>query len=410
MAAGCAPSWTIARDRSDLTPAQSEALMIHGSPILTPPSQCFRLDTRAVLLTAGLLTSVVGLRLQAQRIAVASSPVATVPTHSQPEFGRVASAAIFDNGGFVVADGAYRTVRFFDRAGKAVATAGGPGGGPGEFEQIDFVGRCGGDALYVFDPESARITVLGPKGALLRTLRVTAGDRRPAFAVRCNRSGSIVVLSWPRFDPTVPLGPYRASQGVAVANPDGSIRRQIGEFAGGERYRYPTSDGPRVFGKTLIAAISEDRVYVGEADSFHLAVVDFDGTRRGTISRQVTTWPVTKAEIETYMREHLETVLDPGARESQRRGFADYRFPETFPPYSAVEVDPTGLVWVRRFYAPTSARDTWFVFEPTGEFIQEVAMPAASELLAVGTDHVVARYTNRQGAHEVHLLGLTRRR
>lgn len=366
---------------------------------------------RVLLLPAvwALAAAATAIPAAGQRLSIGPAAVATVPSDRQQEFGRVVSAAALDDGGFVVADGAYRTVRFFDRTGKETAKAGRPGGGPGEFEQIDFVGRCAANEVYAFDPELGRITVLSHTGALVRTFRVAAAERRPAFAVRCNSTGSVVVLSWPRFSPRIPLGPYRASQAVSILNPDGSVRSSLGEFAGGERYRYTTSDGPRVFGKALVAAIGDSRVFVGEADSFHLAVIDFDGTRRGAIRREVTPRPVTKADTDAYMREHLAAVLDLGARESQRRGFTDYKFPETMPPYSAVEVDPAGLVWVRAFYAPTSPRDLWFVFQPTGAFVQEVMLPEENELLAVGRDHIVARYTNQDGAHEVRLLPLRRR-
>ncbi len=345
---------------------------------------------------------------EGQRLRLDGQPLARVPVPGQEEFGSLVGAIVYDDGGFVLADAAYRRIRFFDRRGQERFKAGRQGSGPGEFEQIVWIGQCAGDSVYVFDPELSRVTVLQPTGAPVRSFRLASGDGKPAWAVRCNRTGNLLVIGWPRFVPGLKEGPYRATQTAWLTDLRGSHRQPIGEFAGGERYRYATSDGPRIFGKAVVAAVGNERLWIGEADSFLVAALDFQGRHTGALRRRLEPVPITRADIEAYQKEHLATVRDPGARRSQAAGFATYQFPATFPPYSDLLIDPFGLVWVRKYFTPTAKHDAWVVFHASGAFLQEFTLPPGVELLAVGGGHVLGRVTGPVGAHEAVLFRLVR--
>jgi hypothetical protein len=206
------------------------------------------------------------------------------------------------------------------------------------------------------------------------------------------------------------MGPYREKQTLVMVDGQGNLRDTIGDFLGDERIRLARSDGPLIFGRKLVAAIGEERIYVGQADSFYIEAFDFRRKQLGDLRRSSVVQKVTKVEIEAYMEEHLATVLDPAARESQRRGLETYDFPEVFPAYSSIDIDPLGYIWVRSYYAPSSPQDRWSVFTPGGQFVQEIAMPVNVELLHVGLDRVLARRTTPLGAHEVQVFRLLRAR
>jgi hypothetical protein len=275
--------------------------------------------------------------------------------------------------------------------------------------QLMWLGRCGGDSVFAFDPELNRVTVLTAQGGVVRTFTVSAGRNRPAYAVRCDQAGTLLVIGWPGFPSAVPLGPYRETQALVLADRMGNVRVTIGEFRGDERIRLTHSDGPRIFGKKLAAAIGRDRVYVGQADSFHIQMFDFRKRVVGAIHRGATPLQrVTRNEIRVHVENHLAAILDPSARESQRRGFATYDFPEVFPPYSGIEVHPLGEVWVRSFRAPGTPTERWSVFAPDGRFVEEVTMPVNVEALHIGRDRVVTRRMTPLGEHEVQVFRLVR--
>ena len=91
-------------------------------------------------------------------------------------FGGILGFAVLDDGGFAVLDGIAQEVRIFDSNGKHIATFGGKGGGPGEFEGAYGLMRDPRGALLVPDYRNARMSVLDPqlgfqRSAPLRILR-----------------------------------------------------------------------------------------------------------------------------------------------------------------------------------------------------------------------------------------------
>src|SRR5262245_7554741 len=66
-------------------------------------------------------------------------------------FSQIVGTSRLSSGGIVVADRGSNQIRFFDRAGRHLRTVGRTGGGPGEYEYIRALMRCGGDSIFGFD-------------------------------------------------------------------------------------------------------------------------------------------------------------------------------------------------------------------------------------------------------------------
>lgn len=182
----------------------------------------------------------------------------------------------------VVADGGSRQLRMFTSEGRAVAAFGREGDGPGEFRRVRWVGRCGGPSIVVFDALRQRVTKWDARGDLIDGFNIESTDPgRPAYALSCGPTGEFVVVGW--FDVLgyqLDEGPYRPRTKVGILGPNGGLERLLGTFPGPERYRYASdglSDGPRPFGKPMIARMGPDGVLVGTGDAYTIEVFHRDG-------------------------------------------------------------------------------------------------------------------------------------
>lgn len=344
-----------------------------------------------------------GLRVAyAQRVAIDSVPMLVMPTGRQREFGDVVGAVRLSNGTLVVADGGYRVVRFFDQRGKEIASQGRQGAGPGEYRHLAWIGRCAPDSVFAFDPNLARMTVLDSKGKVARTFRVAAGKDRPPYKVQCSETGEIVVVGWPQFKKEIPIGPYQVTQPIVRIDRSGGVLHTIGEFSGDERYRFERGDGPRIFGKTLAVALAQGRMYVGEGDRYAIRMLGMKGEMLGTLEVKRNPRPITQTDIDQYREASLAKVRDPDHRAAQRRGFGKYVFPDVFPFYAGLTVDPRGVIWIKNYPAPADLRETWTILSSDSSF-HDVVMPRGFELLHTDTELVVGKATSATGTPEIRL-------
>ncbi len=92
----------------------------------------------------------------------------------------VTAAARQSDGDIVVVDGGSREVRLYDRLGIFMRNLGGPGSGPGEFQDPAQVMVTAGDSVVVWDNTLYRITRFDPDGGF-----VSVGYRPAALSGTC---------------------------------------------------------------------------------------------------------------------------------------------------------------------------------------------------------------------------------
>lgn len=208
------------------------------------------------------------------------------------------------------------------------------------------------------------------------------------------------MVGWLTGPPPTKPGPYRANVNVAYSVAGGLYKR-LGTFAGPERVRYPKADGPRQFGKTLLAAASSNRLFVGTADSFHVSIYDLDGRKAGDIRFQR---PAKRFNPED--RERFKTSASlrlPGAfpREQLDRAIDAEEFPEFIPAYSRFLVDASNRLWIEEGHAPSEPTRQWRGFSEAGELVGSLSVPAALELFEIGASSALGRWTDEDGAESV---------
>src|SRR5690606_26641798 len=76
------------------------------------------------------------------------------------KFGQIKAIAVESAGRIIVLDSQAQEIRVFDRDGQHLATYGGKGGGPGEFQNAFGLMQTGTGLLYVPDQRNARMSVL----------------------------------------------------------------------------------------------------------------------------------------------------------------------------------------------------------------------------------------------------------
>ena len=92
-----------------------------------------------------------------------------------------------------------------------------------------------------------------------------------------------------------------------------------------------------------------------------------------------------------------------------RRDFADALVPETFPAYAALEADPLGFLWVRRYAAPGEPSGTYDVIGPEDVLVAEVSIPMGNGILQIGEEFILTLHRDEWGVQTVRLYTLARR-
>ena len=82
----------------------------------------------------------------------------------------VRGAVRLSNGEYVVANGGYDELRWYDAAGRFVRQAGREGRGPGEFISLSWIGRQQGDTVITWDSRSRHVSVFTGDGAFVSTV------------------------------------------------------------------------------------------------------------------------------------------------------------------------------------------------------------------------------------------------
>ena len=333
---------------------------------------------------------------------------------------RTAGAIRLDDGTVVVADGGSNQVRFYDANGRFLRAVGREGKGPGEFEYIRNLKRCGTNFIYAFDLHwQAKIYDL--QGELLREMPLLdpASGTTP-YALACSRSGRFVITGWGARTATPVIGFYRATAPVSVLDENGSLLASLGEFPSSERIGTARGSGPHPLGRSTSVEIGADAVYVGTADALEVrkyslgprgaandvgaaATAQLIGIMRGP-PQDLTIRP---ADLDGYRAAQLAEVSADQRPEVERQ-LRDMPLPPSFPAYTELKFDADGNLWVRRFQRPGEETPRWTIFGPDGVMQGDVITPPGLTVTEIGTDYVIGVHRDDLGVERVQVYGLVK--
>lgn len=327
---------------------------------------------------------------------------------------RVAGASRLADGRIVVANAGSSEVRVYGADGRYERAWGREGGGPGEFLDMWLVRATGSDTLVVLDNQNRRISFIHPDEGFLGS--VPMGEEVVGFpqAQGVFQDGAVVMGGGaPLIVPgELRNGIRRFPTYFRSYEPDGSLATDFGEYPGYELFMWVGAGrigaSPLPFGRTTVAAVSADRLYLGTQDSYEIRAYDPSGSLRSIIRLDQELRPLTSSDWAAYVEQQLENIDDPGRQAERRREIEDMRIHETMPAYFGLTVDALGYLWVHEYRGPRGDSPVYTVFDTEGKLVGRLPLPDRFRVIEIGSDYVLGRYMDELDVDYLRVYRLSR--
>ncbi len=355
-------------------------------------------------------------------------------------FYSVGGMARLSDGTIVVANMGSREVLWFTPEGLFAGTVGGPGEGPGEFDNLQQIELAGDTVLALDFDETLALFAPGPR--LLRVLRMRPDSRSVHFL----GDGAFVaatLLAW-----SEAYGQLRDPEALLLYDLEGNPGDSIGQIPGAEEYVTEALGGRPLFPKRSVLYTRGGRIFTGSADAMQVEELAADGAIVRILRIPGYPLELSEAQVEAERAARLNVPLPLGMSLPPllRQAIEDMPAPATRPAYDRMIVDPTGAVWVRHFVAEsekeiaggsggsidggqpgdrggsgdrgqsrdaarnpgTRRPETWLVFAASGEWLGDVVLPPGFRILYIGTDEVLGVRSDEMDVEHPQVLRLSR--
>lgn len=106
--------------------------------------------------------------------------IGSVQGNPDQELDQVTGAVRLADHRVVVANGGRLELLFYDEGGRLLARTGRRGGGPGEFQSLEWISRYGADSVLALDLRSHRVSYFDADGNFGHSVRLAPSDLNPA--------------------------------------------------------------------------------------------------------------------------------------------------------------------------------------------------------------------------------------
>ena len=355
--------------------------------------------------------------------SVSSEPQLTIGVLNGPEEYQLfdlSAAARQSDGDFVVVDGGLREVRLYAGDGAFVRTLGGPGSGPGEFQNPAQVLVTAGDSIVVWDNATYRITRFDPAGEFVSVRSVDRGWIARAIepplypsTAKLLPDGQLLVRLIEK-GKSSPQGTFRSRSGALRLSADYSRIDTLMFFGGIEQVSVHAPWGetavvPAGAKRTLTAVQSTlSRVCIGDQEGPEIACFGPDGSR--TLVRWDSETATATAEDIAAWRDTTIAGYAQKISEAEAIRMVDQvPIPTVRPHYTRLTLDRVGNLWVDQGPASRAALESvdHLVFDRGGTLLGVVALPPI-QVLEIGDDYVLGIFRDELEVEYLHVYELVK--
>jgi hypothetical protein len=159
------------------------------------------------------------------------------------------------------------------------------------------------------------------------------------------------------------------------------------------------------FAKRAVADGAAGRVVLAVTDHPEWRILDASGdvTR---IVRMATEPPeVTPGDWDRARDASIPEDAEPEVRNRVMLDFEEMSRPDRWPAFSDLLLDDQGHLWVRQFPPPweEDGPTSWWVFNPEGILLGQVALPAGFQVDQIRGDRIVGRWEDDLGVQQVRV-------
>ena len=356
---------------------------------------------------------------------VGSEPVVSIGTVEGGEdfqLYRIDDALKLRDGRIVVANGGSHQLLVFDADGNYLTAWGQKGEGPGDFGSSyggDGLGPPGvfwveawpSDSLAIchgtYSGGNHLLDVWDDQGKHGRTVNLARSD--DIWLCRDVLQNRAILASRPLGplfappDPSEAGGFARADREFSILAADGSSSVSLGPRPGNEMFWLLGGDNPLVlmdppFARTLVWEAWRDLVIVSPNDHYEIRAYRTDGSLARIVRRGRDVRSPTQTDLDDYR-----------AARSPNDALKAVPLPESFPAFSAIEVDLLGHLWVREYNLPgEDDRALWTVFDPEGVALGFIETPPGLVIYEIGEDYILGKAEDELGVEYVQMWGLDR--
>jgi len=331
------------------------------------------------------------------------------------ELYRVTSGMRLDDGRIVVANSGTGEIRFYNEMGGLVESVGRQGGGPGEFQSLTAVRRYGSDSIVALDNRQRRMTFYDLHGNLSRVTTITPGEGANVPFLQgvmgIFGDGTFFLASFDPFSTPPQSGPSRAVEQAFRLSANGTFLDSLGSFGGLEIYIEASGGGfrttPRIFGYSTLYAVVEGGFFAGSNEQFEISRYTPTGELEMSIRTNHQLVPVGEHHRDLFMQERTAD-MSTADRLAYEKRFEISKPPPTFPAYDDLIADREGSLWVSSYLPPDETDQHFSVFDTDGVWITDVDVPDHISVLEIGSDYVLALWTDDLDIEHVGEFVLTK--
>ena len=330
------------------------------------------------------------------------------PAH---EFFRVRGVRLRPDGSLVLADRASRQIRLYSSEGKLLGSLGGPGQGPGEFNDIQQI-ELVADTVFALDSDG-RVTVVNPDMELVRTFTLPSSVND----IHSLDDGTLLGESFMEPGP-VEIANRMIRPPIALVRFDleGSRIDSIGERPGRELYSFALDDysgsRPPLFGRNAETATLGPRIFYGSSDLMQVEEMDLAGRIVRILRVPGYDLALASAEMAAERNAYLDFDLPAGVTLHPliRRSIEELPTPATRPAFQRMLMDPAGAVWLElyRGLSEVDLPQEWLVLAVDGTWLGTVKAPDRFSITDITMETVLGVRRDELDVEHPQVLRLTR--